>query len=32
MVAVDVDGLLVDEKRHRVVRDETVVLEDEGKR
>src|ERR1700681_2118998 len=32
MLVVDVDGLLVEQKRQRVVRDEAVVLKGEGGR
>src|SRR5664279_5617586 len=32
MIVVDIDGGLVDQERHPVVRDETVVLEDKGER
>src|SRR5258708_26897566 len=32
VVVIDIDGLLVDQKRHRVVGDEAVILEGEGER
>ena len=32
VIVGDIDRLLIDQKRHRIVRDQTVVLEDKGER